>query len=114
MKKASFTVKKWIIRMLVTVGGVLGFASCQHAGNTSSNGQGSGASRGNSSVTHGSSSASISPGPKSEVEPIECVYGPPPGEVNGAEPVEIDPVVDVYGPPVIVDPQEPAEIPPKQ
>jgi hypothetical protein len=43
----------------------------------------------------------------SEVEPITCVYGPPPEVVNGVEPVEIEPEPDVYGPPVITEPSEP-------
>lgn len=103
MKKASFTVKKWIVRMLVTVGGVLGFASCHHSGDSRNED-----SKGSSTMM-GSPSA-VSTRDVSEVEPAPCVYGPPPELENGEEPVEIDPVVDVYGPPVIVDPQEPVEI----
>ena len=112
MKKASFTVKKWIVRMLVTVGGVLGFASCHHSGNNSDGGQGGSTGTSESPVIQGSSSASISPEEVSDVKPVECVYGPP--EMFGrGEPADIDPVVDVYGPPIIEDPSEPVEVVPE-
>lgn len=115
MKKASFTVKKWFVRMLVAVGGFLGFVSCQHSGGSTSSSQASDASAsasvpGSSSATvQGTSSASIS-----EVEPIPLVYGPRPDIVNGMEPVEIEPEPDVYGPPVITEPSEPVDIVPER
>ena len=110
MRTVSFTVKKWLVRMLVTIGGMLGFASCQHSGGgtTGSQNSGSASVRGSSSSTIlGSSSASVNVNEMSEVEPITCVYGPPPEVVNGVEPVEIEPEPDVYGPPVITEPSEP-------
>ena len=69
MKKASFTVKKWIVRMLVTVGGVLGFASCHHSGDSRNED-----SKGSSTML-GSPSA-ISTRDVSEVEPAFMVHLP--------------------------------------
>lgn len=113
MKKTSFTVRKCIVRMLVTVGGVLGFSSCQHGGgNASTNANGSQES--NSSKVVGSASESMDVSDVSEIEPVLVVYGPPRDDINGVEPVEIEPEPDVYGPPVVVDPVEPVDIVPEQ
>ena len=106
MKKTSFTVKKWLVRALVTVGGVLGFASCQHATTTDRSGE--------TTPNNGTSSASVSISELSEVSDVTCVYGPPPGFDSSIEPVEIDPGPEVYGPPVVVDPAEPVDIVPEQ
>lgn len=106
MKKTTFTVKKWLVRVLVTVGGALGFASCQPASTTDRSSQ--------MTSNDGSSSASVSISEVGEVSDVTCVYGPPPGFDSSIEPVEIDPGPEVYGPPVITEPSEPAEIDPEQ
>ena len=107
MRKVSFTVKKWVVRALVAVGGALGFTSCQPATTTTDRSS-------ESTANNGSSSASISISELSEVSDVTCVYGPPPGFDSVTEPVEIDPGPEVYGPPVVVDPTEPVEIDPEQ
>ena len=95
MKNTAFSVKKWLVRGFMVVGGALGLIAC-----------------------HSSKPAEGDPNTLPERppyinEPQPLVYGPPP-MLNRVELDTIEPVKDVYGPPVILEPDPEVVIEPEQ
>ena len=104
MKKTAFSVKKWLARAFVVVGGALGFMAC-HSSKTAET----------DPTTQPTQPTQPSPPvrPPFINEPQPLVYGPPP-MMRKTDPDTIEPIKDVYGPPVIVEPDPEVVIEPKQ
>ena len=81
MKKVSFNIKKWAVRLMVAIGAMLGLSACSSSGSSSST----------SSVVH---VYGPPPDVEKEIEQVEDVYGPPVEDIRE----EIEPVEVVYGP----------------
>ena len=101
MKKTAFSVKKWMARAFVVVGGVLGFMAC-HSSKTAETDP-------NTKPTQ--PTQPVKPPYINEPQPL--VYGPPP-MMRKIDPDTIEPIKDVYGPPVIVEPDPEVVIEPEQ
>ena len=101
MKKVSFSVKKWLARGFVVIGGALGLVACHSS----------------KSVETDPTTQPTQPArpvkPPYINEPQPLVYGPPP-MLNRNDPDTIEPIKDVYGPPVIVEPDPEVVIEPEQ
>ena len=102
MKKTAFSVKKWLVRACVVIGGALGFTAC-HSTKTAET----------DPSTRPTQPSTPPERPPYINEPQPLVYGPPP-MLNRIERDTIEPIKDVYGPPVIVEPDPEVVIEPEQ
>lgn len=98
MKKTAFSVKKWLVRAFVVLGGALGFVAC-HSSKTAETDP---STRPTQPSTEPSRPPYIN-------EPQPLVYGPPPMRREIVKDT-ILPLNDVYGPPVIVEPEPKGEV----
>ena len=98
MKKTAFSVKKWLVRAFVVLGGALSFMAC-HSTKTAE-----------TDPSTKPTQPATTPGRplhNGELQPL--VYGPPPMRRDVVRDTII-PVNDVYGPPVIVEPDPKGEV----
>lgn len=98
MRKVSFSVKKWLVRGFVLVGGALGFMAC-HSTKTAETDPSS----------RPTQPSTLPDRPPYVKEPQPLVYGPPPMRREIVRDT-VEPINDVYGPPVIIEPEPRSEV----
>ncbi len=98
MKKTVFSIKKWLVRGFVVVGGALGFMAC-HSSKTAETDP---STRPTQPTTEPNRPPYIN-------EPQPLVYGPSPMRKEVVRDT-ILPIKDVYGPPVIIEPEPEVEV----
>ena len=101
MKKTAFSVKKWLIRGFVVLGGALGFVAC-HSSKTAETDP-------STQPTQPTQPSTEPNRPPYIREPQPLVYGPPPMRREIVKDT-VEPLKDVYGPPVIVEPDPQGEV----
>lgn len=99
MKKTAFSVKKWLVRAFVVLGGALGLVAC-HSSKTAET----------DPSTRPTQPVQPSTEPNRPPKPQPLVYGPPSVMRRDIVKDTILPVEDVYGPPVIVEPEPKGDV----